>query len=184
MNLHMVPLSYTLDGSSKVMDPVGMTCGNVSADVHLVSADFSVVRNIELCVNRAHLSVTEIVASPYASGLSSLLSDEATMGAVLIDMGGGTTTASMFVGGSLVFADGIALGGHHVTTDLARCLGISVESAEYTKIMHGSVASYSDDIIPSPPRSLDEDLSHISVGELSRIIRPRAVNAQHRCHRD
>ena len=171
VNLHMVPLSYTLDGSSRVMEPVGMACENVSADVHLVSADSSAVHNIELCVNRAHLSVDEIVASPYASGLSSLLPDESTTGAVLIDMGGGTTTVSVFVGGSLVFADGIAIGGHHVTTDLARCLSVSVDSAERSKILYGTSSYHSDEFGSSP--SLDADLSHIAVSDLSRIIRPR-----------
>ena len=171
VNLHMVPLGYTLDGSSRVMDPVGMTCESVRADVHLVSADSSAVHNIELCVNRAHLSVDEIVASPYASGLSSLLSDEASTGCVLVDMGGGTTTVSVFVGGSLVFADGIAIGGQHVTTDIARCLSMSVDSAERSKVLYGTCSYHSDEFGSSP--SLDADLSHIDVCDLSRIIRPR-----------
>jgi cell division protein FtsA len=73
-----------------------------------------------------------MVATPYASGLAALVSDELEMGCAAIDMGGGTTTVAVFSEGKLVHADAIALGGHHVTMDLARGLstaGLTMPSA-------------------------------------------------------
>jgi cell division protein FtsA len=57
---------------------------------------------------------------PYVAGLSVLADDEADLGAAVIDMGAGTTTMAVFSGGRFVHADGFALGGQHVTMDIAR----------------------------------------------------------------
>ena len=75
-----------------------------------------------LTVERSHLSVEAMVASPYVAGLAVLADDEADLGAATIDMGAGTTTMAVFSGGRFVHADGFALGGGHVTMDLARGL--------------------------------------------------------------
>jgi cell division protein FtsA len=71
-----------------------------------------------------------MVATPYASGLAALVDDEAEMGAACIDMGGGTTTFSVFTEGRFVHAEVLPIGGHHVTMDLARGLSTSLEQAE------------------------------------------------------
>ena len=60
--------------------------------------------------------------------LSTLADDEADVGAAVIDFGAGTTTIAVFGDGRFVHADGFALGGNHVTMDLAR--GLSTRSAE------------------------------------------------------
>ena len=56
------------------------------------------------------------------AGLSVLADDEADSGAASIDLGAGTTTLAVFSGGRFVHADGFALGGAHVTMDIARGL--------------------------------------------------------------
>ena len=66
-------------------------------------------------------------------GLSVLADDEADLGAAVIDMGAGTTTMAVFSGGRFVHADGFALGGHHVTMDLARGLNARIADAERIK---------------------------------------------------
>ena len=45
-----------------------------------------------LAVERCHLNVEAMAASPYVAGLSVLADDEADLGAAVIDMGAGTTT--------------------------------------------------------------------------------------------
>ena len=82
-------------------------------------------RNLMLAVERCHLDVEAMVASPYVAGLSVLADDEADLGAAVIDMGAGTTTMAVFLGGRFVHADGFALGGQHVTMDLARGLNVA-----------------------------------------------------------
>src|SRR5690606_27861103 len=95
-------------------------------------------RNLELCINRSHLSVERMVATPYASGLAALVDDELEMGAACIDMGGGTTTISVFADGKFVHGDSIPVGGNHVTLDMAKGLSARLDHAERLKVMHGS----------------------------------------------
>ena len=73
-----------------------------------------------LVIERCHLRVEAMVATPYAAGLSTLVDDEAELGAAVVDFGGGSTTVGVFSGGRLVHIDAIALGGIHVTRDVAR----------------------------------------------------------------
>ena len=80
-----------------------------------------------LAIERCHLRVAAMVATPYAAGLSTLVDDEVEMGAALIDFGGGSTTVGVFVGGRLVHVDAVAVGGNHVTMDVARGLSVSFD---------------------------------------------------------
>ena len=136
--LHCLTTGYRLDGERSVRDPRGMFGDELGVNMHVLSAEQAPLRNLELCVNRAHLTVEAMVATPYASGLSALVDDESEIGCACIDMGGGTTTISVFSEGRMVHADAIALGGHHVTMDLARGLSTRLEDAERLKVVHGS----------------------------------------------
>ena len=136
--VHSLPIGYSLDADRGIADPRGMVGQRLGVDMHVVTGDAQPLRNLELCVNRCHLSVEALVATPYASGLAALVDDEAEMGCALIDLGGGTTTISVFNRGNCVHADAIAVGGQHVTTDMARGLSTRIDDAERLKTMHGS----------------------------------------------
>ncbi len=58
-----------------------------------------------------------------------------------IDFGGATTTVAVFAEGHLVYCDAIAIGGHHLTLDIARQLSVSVADAERLKTVYGSRAA-------------------------------------------
>jgi cell division protein FtsA len=176
--LHALPTAYTLDGERGIRDPLGMYGELLGVDMHVLSGDRAPLKNLELCVNRAHLSVEAMVATPYASGLAALVDDEADLGCATIDLGGGTTTISVFSEGRLVHVDAIALGGHHVTMDLARGLSTRIEDAERLKVVHGSaVATAADDrdVVPVPPIGEDDrDLpTQVPRALLVRIVRAR-----------
>lgn len=136
--IHSLPIGFSLDAERGVRDPSGMIGDVLGVDMHVLTADAAPLRNLELCVNRAHLSVERMVATPYASGLAALVDDEAEMGAACVDMGGGTTTISIFAEGKFVHAEVIPIGGSHVTMDLAKGLSTRREYAERLKVMHGS----------------------------------------------
>ena len=176
--LHALPIGYALDGESGIENPVSMAGRELGVDMHMVSADSAPLLNLENCINRSHLSVEAMVASPYASGLSTLVADEARMGCACIDMGGGTTTVSIFLGGHLVFVDAIAIGGNHVTRDLARVLSTPEADAERIKVLHGTAqpqeASLTEAISIPPIGDPDEHpLAQISPSQVGHIIRPR-----------
>ncbi|MDD9332799.1 MAG: cell division FtsA domain-containing protein, partial [Bartonella sp.] len=125
--------------------PVGMMGELFGVDVHVVTAETASLRNLEACINRAHLSVEAMVATPFASGLAVLINDEARLGAACIDFGAGTTTFSIFSERKFVHADTLSIGGHHITLDVARGLSMSIEEAERLKVMYGSTLSESID---------------------------------------
>ena len=176
--LHSLPTGFSLDGERGIRDPLAMFGDVLGVDMHVLTAERAALKNLELCINRAHLSVEGMVATPYASGLSALVDDEVELGCACIDMGGGTTTISVFAEGKLVHSDAVSLGGHHVTTDLARGLSTRIEDAERMKVVHGSaLANAGDerDIVAVPP--LGEDARgqppHVPRALLSRIVRAR-----------
>ena len=176
--LHSLPIGYVLDDARGIRDPRGMLARRFGIDMHVVTADVSVARNLMLAVERCHLNVEAMVASPYVAGLSVLADDEADLGAAVIDMGAGTTTIAVFAGGRFVHADGFALGGRHVTMDLARGLNARVPDAERIKTLYGSVltgGSDERDMIAVPPVDDDErePPQFVSRAELVRIIKPR-----------
>src|SRR5262249_57389037 len=104
--------------------------------------------------------------------------DEAKFGVAFIDFGAGTTTLSVFADGHFIHADGIALGGNAITTDIARTLGAPLEHAERLKTLHGSAfATISDEreIITYPAVTAlpQPSLNQITKAQLPLIIRPR-----------
>src|SRR5580692_4627591 len=131
--LHSLPVGYSIDGTEGIRDPRGMLGGRFGVDMHVATTDIAAARNLMLAVERCHLSVEAMVASPYVAGLSSLADDEADLGAAVVDMGAGTTTMAVFIGGRFVHLDGFALGGQHVTTDIARGLNARIVDAERIK---------------------------------------------------
>lgn len=176
--VHSLPVGYTLDGERGIREPLGMLGDSLGVDMHVLTADAAPLRNLELCINRCHLSVEAIVATPYASGLAALVGDEAEMGAVCIDMGGGTTTISVFSEGKFIHADAVAIGGNHVTMDVARGFSTRMEDAERLKVMYGSAlpsAADDRDLISVPPIGDDErDVpNQYPRSVLTRIIRAR-----------
>ncbi|HZP19958.1 MAG TPA: cell division protein FtsA [Bauldia sp.] len=176
--VHSLPIGYSLDADSGIADPRGMVGERLGVDMHMVTAEAPPLRNLELSINRCHLSIETLVASPYASGLSVLVDDEAELGCACIDFGGGTTTIAVFMKGQFVHVDAIAVGGHHITTDIARGLSTRIEDAERLKTMHGSAlpsAADDRDVLSVPPIGDDEhDVpNQVPRSTLTRIIRPR-----------
>jgi cell division protein FtsA len=143
--LHALPIGYSLDGQGGIKDPRGMVGDVLGVDVNVVTGDRAAQDNLALAIHRCHLDVDGIVAAPYASGLAALVDDEAELGAACVDIGGGTATIAIFSEGNLVHVDGIAIGGRHVTMDIAHCLSIRLEEAERLKTLHGSAVSSARD---------------------------------------
>jgi cell division protein FtsA len=176
--LHSLPVSYALDESRDIRDPRGMLGRRLGVDMHVVTTDVAVARNLMLAVERCHLAVEAMTAAPYAAGLCALADDEADLGAAVVDIGAGTTTVAVFAHGRFVHADAFALGGNHVTMDLARGLTARLADAERIKTLHGSAISGGSDerdIITVPPVGEDErEPPHVvSRAALVRIISPR-----------
>jgi cell division protein FtsA len=176
--LHSLPIGYTLDDARGVRDPRGMLASRFGVDMHVVTADMAPTRNLMLAVERCHLLIEALVAGSYVASLATLADDEADLGAAVIDMGAGTTSLAVFADGRFIHADGFALGGRHVTLDIARGLNTNVHDSERIKTLYGSVlAGGADerDMIKVTALSGDEREPSRSVSRamLTRIIKPR-----------
>lgn len=176
--LHALPVGYTLDGVKGIRDPRGMVGRQFGIDMNVVTADATVAHNLMLVVERCHLNVEAMAASPYVAGLSVLTEDEADLGAAVIEMGAGTTTIAIYSGGRFVHASGFAVGGQHITMDLARGLSVCIADAERIKTLYGTVLTGGSDareLMSVPAAGDGQDVPQIvSHATIANIVRHRA----------
>jgi len=175
---HILPVGWAVDGLHGIRDPRAMFGRALTVELLVVSVAEAVFQTLGACVERAHLQFEGVVAAPFVSGLAALEEDEMDLGAVCIDMGGGSTSAAVFSGGSLVHVETLAVGGQHVTADIARGLSTSIAGAERIKTLHGSaIASANEDreMIEAPPRGDDSGAGPVIAPRslLKGIIAPR-----------
>jgi cell division protein FtsA len=176
--IHALPIGYSLDGQKGISEPKGMVGETLGIDVAVISAETLAMRNIELVLHRCHLQIEALMATPYASGLATKVDDEGELGVACIDLGGATTTVSVFAEGRLVYVDALAIGGHHLTLDIARQLSVAVADAERLKTLYASVLpgqADERDLLPIVPvgATLDEAPGQVPRSTLTRIVKPR-----------
>ncbi len=175
--VHALPLNFTLDATPGVGDPRGMICESLGVRLHLVDAASASLRNLGTCLARCDLEVEEPVSAPYSAALSALSEDERELGAVVIDMGGGTTSLAVLHEGNLLYTAQVPVGGWQVTNDLARGLSTPLDQAERLKTMHGSMIGTIEDeremLSLSQLGEEGEILSRVPRALMLSIIRPR-----------
>jgi cell division protein FtsA len=176
--LHALPVGYSLDGVKGIRDPRGMVARRFGVDMNVVTAEATVAKNLMLAVERCHLTVEAMAASPYVAGLSVLTDDEADLGAAVVEMGAGTTTIAIYSAGRFVHASGFAIGGHHVTMDLARGLGACIADAERIKTLYGTVLTGGSDVrelmtVPAAGDSDSDAPQVVSRATIANIVRQR-----------
>src|SRR3954449_1081055 len=176
--LHALPVGYTVDGVKGIRDARGMVARQFGIDMNVVTSDATVAKNLMLVVERCHLNVEAMAASPYVAGLSVLTDDEADLGAAVVEMGAGTTTIATYSAGHFVHASGFAVGGQHITMDLARGLSACIADAERIKTLYGTVitgGSDSRELMSVPTAGDEPDAPQIvSRATIANIVRHRA----------
>ncbi|NNM76180.1 cell division protein FtsA [Sphingomonas sp. ID1715] len=179
MVLHAQPTLYELDGLNGVRNPKGLHADKLGVQIHVVAADPSPVRNLDLCVRSAHLEVKAIVASPVATGMACLSEEERELGVALVELGAGVTNVSLFAGGLLVGLASIPMGAADITDDIASAFGTRRAQAERMKCFYGSATATprdNHDMIEVAPISAEEgqgEAARITRAQLISIVRPR-----------
>lgn len=141
MVLHAQPALYTIDGLAGVKNPRGLHADRLGVDIHVILADASPVRNIEMSVRGAHLNVKSIVASPIAAGTACLSREERELGVAMVEMGAEVTNISLFAGGMLVGLATLPYGAADITDDIASSFGLRRAQAERIKCFYGSATT-------------------------------------------
>lgn len=173
--IHIVPKEFVVDDQDGIRDPLGMSGVRLEAKVHIVTGAVASAQNIIKCANRTGLNVADIVLQQLASAEACLNPDEKDLGVVLVDIGGGTTDMAVFTGGSLQHTAVIALGGNHITNDIAVGLRTPLPEAERLKKKYGCargrlVANDETIKVPGVGGRTPRDISRKVLAE---IIEPR-----------
>lgn len=135
--LHVVPRSYSLDGQERVRSPIGMHGFRLEVEAHIITASSTSVANLEQAVENAGVYVDRFILNPLAAGDVVLTEQEREMGAVVIDIGGGTTDLAIFIEGTVWHTSVLALGGDHITNDITYFTHIPFDTAEAVKVQYG-----------------------------------------------
>lgn len=176
--LHAQPVNFALDHRSGLLDPRGQIGEHLSTDVHMVTVEEKVIRDLAYCVKRCDLELAGVASSSYAAGISSLVEDEQELGAACIDIGGGATGVSIFLRKHMIYCDSVRLGGDHVTRDISMGLQVPETTAERIKTRSGGLfATGMDDRdmieVGGDTGDWERDRRTVSRTELIGIMRPR-----------
>jgi cell division protein FtsA len=173
--IHVLPQEYIVDSEQGIKDPIGMSGVRMEANFHIISGQVTAARNINKCVHRAGLEVTELVLEPLASAEAVLSQEEKEAGVVLVDIGGGTTDIAIFHEHIIRHTAVIPFGGNVITDDIKMGCSILRDQAELLKTRFGSavVAENKDNEVVCIPGLRGRDPKEISLRNLASIIQSR-----------
>ncbi len=135
--LHILPQEYLIDDQDGIKEPLGMSGVRLEAKVHIVTGAVTSAQNIIKCCNRTGLNVADMALEPLASAEAVLTPEERELGVALVDMGGGTTDIALFHDGAVKHTAVLAIGGNHLTSDIAAGLRTPIGEAERIKQRYG-----------------------------------------------
>ena len=174
--IHVLPQEFIIDEQDGIKEPLGMSGVRLEAEVHIVTGAVTSAQNIIKSCNRAGLEVRDIVLQQLASSYAALTDDEKELGVALVDVGGGTTDIAIFVQGSIWHTSVLALGGNHITNDMAVGLRTPTTEAEKIKKKAGCALTsmVTGDETVEVPSVGGRDARVISRHVMAEIIEPRA----------
>jgi len=138
--IHNVVRQYWLDGQEHATMPVGLIGKSLEADFHIIHGIKSRIQNSIKCVREIPLDVDEVVFAPIASALIALDRQRKDAGALVIDMGGGTTDYVLYLNGAIAASGCIPVGGDHITNDIHLVSKIPLSKAEKIKRLEGDAS--------------------------------------------
>lgn len=135
--IHVIQRGFALDGEDGIHQPIGMHGYRLEVEAHVITAATATVENLRQAVGAAGVEVAQFVLNPLASAEVVLTDTERNMGAVVCDIGGGTTDLAIYVNGDVWHTMVLAVGGNHITQDIAHGLRLPLNHAEDAKKQHG-----------------------------------------------
>jgi len=133
----VIPKQFIVDGLEGIHDPRGMIGVRLEVDATIITGSKTAIHNLLKCVERAGLKAVDLVLTSLAAGELALTKDEKMMGAVLVDIGAGSTTIAVYDQGNMVATSTLPIGGEYITNDIAIGLRTKTEIAEKLKLKYG-----------------------------------------------
>ena len=181
--IHVIRQHFRVDGQDGVLNPEGMLGAKMEVDVHVVSGRYNRLQNPIRLVSGLHLQVENIAFNGLASSLATLSTEQKELGTLVIDLGAGTTEYAIYSGGVIKHTGVLAVGGDHVSNDLAYGLKVPLGRAEQLKVDNGSAVIEpdsnnrlmdlsTDNIIPSKKINLNhlEMIMSMRLREIFELI--------------
>jgi len=137
--IHVIPRDFIVDKQDGIKDPIGMSGIRLEVVTEIITASTTSLKNLVKCVQQVGVDVEAPVFTGIASAGSVLTSTEKELGTVLVDIGGGTTSITIYHDTSPVYASVLPIGGQHITNDLAIGLRSSIDIAEQVKLKVSTV---------------------------------------------
>lgn len=131
------PEEFIVDGFDGIIDPRGMIGVRLEMHAIMMTGPRTILHNTKRCVEKAGLSIQNTVLQPLATSKVAMSSGERDFGTILIDMGGGQTSASVLHDDQLKFSFVAQEGGEYVTRDISIVLNTTSENAERLKRDYG-----------------------------------------------
>lgn len=174
--IDVIPRQFVVDGLEEINDPRGMIGVRLEMEGNIITGSKTILHNLLRCVEKAGLQTADIVLQPLAAGSIAISKDERSLGVALLDLGGGSTTVSVFEGGSLQSVRQIPIGGDHISQDISVGLRTSTEEAEEIKITYGHalIEDASDDETFEVSEIGSEHMQEFSQWQLANVMEPRA----------
>ncbi|HNQ90645.1 MAG TPA: cell division protein FtsA [Verrucomicrobiota bacterium] len=170
--VHVIRQHFIVDGQPGVLNPAGMVGSQIEVDVHVVHGVTHRLQNPIRAVKSLQLEVDDLVFSGIASALATLTPQDKELGALAIDLGAGVTEYVVCADGIIQHTGALAVGGDHVSNDLAYGLKISMSRAEALKIEHGG--SLPDPALKGQTLTLTHDVGlperSVNLDHLRRIM--------------
>ena len=135
--VHVIQRGFNVDGQDGIRMPIGMHGYRLEVETHIITASAASIENLRQCVVGTGIEVSQFVLNPLASAEVVLTETERQMGVVVCDVGGGTTDMAIYVDGDVWHTAVLAVGGNHITSDIAQVLRLPNSQAEDIKLQHG-----------------------------------------------
>lgn len=175
--VHVLPREYVVDGEVGIKDPIGMSGIRLEVQTHLITASSASIKNIKKAINEVGITINELVYTGLAASEAVLTKTEKELGCVLIEIGGGTTSVTVYIDGGVASSFVLPIGAKNVTNDLAIGLRLALESAEKIKVALSNESKRSK---KGKDESLDKDkdevdLRSLGVTDAKRISRKTLI---------
>ncbi len=165
---------FSIDGGEPTRHPAGLTGRTLDVNCHIMHGIRTRLQNSLLCVRQVPLEVEDIVFSPLATAQMVLTRQQKDSGALLIDIGGGTTDFICYKGGDVVASGCIPMGGNNINQEIVRLTDqrVSFKAAEVLKRTEGNAfGDIKDHSLAQYKSELGMHDVTIERGQLNRIIR-------------
>jgi cell division protein FtsA len=150
--VHAIRQHFLIDGQNGIRNPVGLLGSRIEVDMHVVHGKSNRLQNSIRIVKGLPLEVEDAVFNGMASSLALLSQEQKELGALVIDLGAGTSEFVVYTDGIVKHTGVLALGGDHVSNDLAYGLKLPLGRAEQLKLEHG--VALPDEPLPAPVLTL------------------------------